>query len=767
MADSEFINKSELGWQQVLRDTEYSHPAFFEDGEPYVYHCGVDIFNNHRLRANDFVYIDNVNEEEESTTFNTLWDTVKDVDGYTVVETVSLVDSAETEVHVYSVDSVMSMEDAFANRIREENGWFGFINKTDIDIPNAVVNDEEISLNKVLNNNNACEFIDMYPDRSLFSFIPKVNKYRNRLEKNWDYCVTYPYQSDYERFNEVVDLQSDLAMDEGGNSIKVLNYKIVKSPAGNAMIRLKSMFKHTLTDNDYITLYYKIGGQLVECRRALKILSVGLSDGTETDRYFGIKYNDIAFDFNIEQSGDTKVLTYRGDGEFNGFYYKKNINGTDCHYYLRRFKKIKNEEGEELNSDVNKLAYGENIYGDRLAQVIFTDDIDVDGLLDNRGRPLTEIYFTIVKRNAGWEEWYQAGDLGNEDVEFSHCFGEITSGLDLPEEADDYNVRKIHNITDVDDVTKEALKLTDSPEALEYDIDINGGDEQDIFYGDIVEFNPLDYTETVLEVVQHRFNTAQREIVSNKFKNILYDRLQYDDYDAGIIEGEDGEMASGFTIVSGYCNQYNGEEFYGNLNPEGYFYNPFTRIKIREESELVSTVIGTTVKCSSMSNNSITTEINYEIMKGDALAFYNTVTKKTKWLTVKESNGVNIEFWTDEEDFIDGDIDDTIVVKTDECVPIYAQYIPSMHSFVWRGIREFSELSVNSDLYDMPFANGCFYIHDNVNLFLKRQDPNGEFGLLPTNLHNPLINYSIPGNPKIDTSSNRYFDFNKLGRICY
>ena len=38
-------------------------------------------------------------------------------------------------------------------------------------------------------------FIDLYPDRSLFSFIPKENKSRNRLENNWDYCLTYPFEN--------------------------------------------------------------------------------------------------------------------------------------------------------------------------------------------------------------------------------------------------------------------------------------------------------------------------------------------------------------------------------------------------------------------------------------------------------------------------------------------------------------------------------------------------------------------------------------------
>ena len=80
--------------------------------------------------------------------------------------------------------------------------------------------------------------------------------------------------------------------------------------------------------------------------------------------------------------------------------------------------------------------------------------MDVDGLVDHRGRPLSEIYFTVIKRNKGHEAWYESGDTTSSDIEFSHCFSKVTSGLDLPVEVNDYNVRKLHNI-DISGVTDE------------------------------------------------------------------------------------------------------------------------------------------------------------------------------------------------------------------------------------------------------------------------------------------------------------------------
>ena len=767
------VNQEKLTWQQALRDTEYSHPLLFDDNDPYVYHCGYDIFNNHRLRSNTFTYINKVSSADtENTTFNTLWDFVRDRSGNTISEVVSLINNNETDVHVYGVDTIRTMEDCFINEIREENGWYGFINKTDIDIPNATITtedgeEEDISINKVLNNNRACEFIDLYPDRSLYSFIPKVNKYRNRLEKNWDYCITYPYENDYAKFNEIVGLDSGLTINEGGCSLKIIQYEITKSPSGNKLIRFKTMFKHTLESGDYIRLYYNDNGNLNEINKLVKVISIGNYEGQETNRYFSISFRDIASEFDIFESGDTKCIKLIGSEGCSDvdFYYRKTINGVDYQYYIRKFKKIKIDD-KELSSDINKLAYGENIYGDRLAQIIFTDTIDVDGLVDNNGRQLSEIFFTVIKRNAGHDLWY-SGITNSEDIEFSHCFGKVTSGIDMPEDVNDYNVRKLHNIdlSAAGETTIEALQLEEGATPIEDDITI----DNDEFYGDIIEFNPLEYIETTLEIVQHRFNTAQRELVSDDYKDILYDELQYDDYDEGI--------TCGFTINEKYINKYNGEEYYGNLNPEGYFYNPFTRIQLKEENDTINTVIGSNIKFNSISDMSSSNEIksaytfnvetmvDYNIIKGDALCFYNMETKEHRWYGILESSGVNITFISDEDDIIDAD--NTLIVKTKEGVPLYAKYIPSIHTFIWRGLKNASELPVSSNLYDMPFANGCFYIHQNVNFFLKRQDPTGEYGLLPTNPNNPLNKYNIPGWDKVDLSNDTYYNDNDFGRICY
>ena len=63
------------------------------------------------------------------------------------------------------------------------------------------------------------------------------------------------------------------------------------------------------------------------------------------------------------------------------------------------------------------------VYGDEVSQIVYTDDIDISEYKDNRGRPLTEMFLTIVKRNKGHEEWYSGGNASSENIEYSHVFG--------------------------------------------------------------------------------------------------------------------------------------------------------------------------------------------------------------------------------------------------------------------------------------------------------------------------------------------------------
>ena len=108
-------------------------------------------------------------------------------------------------MHLYQRYDVYSYEECIEKNLKEVNGWFGFYNKSIANtisfMPTLVSgvyteNDEyEYDINKVINNKSNNDFIDMYPTRSHYSFSPYYNSDKERLEKNWNYCITYPSES--------------------------------------------------------------------------------------------------------------------------------------------------------------------------------------------------------------------------------------------------------------------------------------------------------------------------------------------------------------------------------------------------------------------------------------------------------------------------------------------------------------------------------------------------------------------------------------------
>jgi hypothetical protein len=474
------------------------------------------------------------------------------------------------------------MNTAFYDGLRTVDGWYGFYNSGYINIPNAKVNNKEVYVNRILNNESPCAFVDLYPDRSLFSFIPKVNRFRKRLERNWDCTLVYPYENDVNLFNIVNENKA--------NAVKVVSASLVYNNAGDEQILMTSLLRHTLKQGDQIRLFYcgeedDPNEDLVRYSVPVTVIGVGNEEGEEINRYFKIRASDIRTFCEVYEDDATgeKALILKRNSDDIRFFYRKIEGGCDNRYYFRKFKPLMNCQyvemtgayiGDDLcvlrkvpevvneNSpkhikiddtyfelDVrplmysqNKIAFGENIYGDRVAQVIFTDDICTSGLKDNLGRPITTVYFAAVKTNRGHKKWYDDKLANDENIEYSHCFGEITSGLDLPFGVTDYNVRALHNVCiskcpnsyrqGLEAIMIDAPKGSYTEDKLPRPIEDGIAIDMNVFYGDIVEFSRVNYIETPIEKVYHRFNTAQRECVTNtNYFDIHYDELVGDIYD--------------------------------------------------------------------------------------------------------------------------------------------------------------------------------------------------------------------------------------------
>lgn len=688
-----------------IQDTGYSDKSV----GPFVYHCGIDIFNNHHLRRKTFSVVNKL--KTGNSNFNTLSDDLRDSAGNVVNEKILKINETNSNLfntdfplHLYRVDSVETYKKTVQQKLREENGWVGFNNPTSLNVPNYY---SGISLNKCMNNNKADEFIDMYPDRSLYSFIPKYNKYRNRMENNWDYCITYPYSS-YTN-NSLVQYAGRNVVEANGICCRVIDSCNLSGTIldnngkeENKIVYFRSQIRNSFTNGSFINIsvFDTSSNKYATSDTAIKIAALGYLN-EDTNHIFGIKIWDLY-----------KVISLLGSNfiDENGHLLsryeirvRKYENGTDCQYYIRKFKKL-----GEFNSSLNRLAYGENIYSDKMAQIVFNDDIVTTGFRDNLGRELSEVYLTIIKRNAGHNAWY-SGDYNNENVEFSHCFGYVSAGFDLPVEESNYNIHKIHNV-------RSKSVISASPTKLKEDITIDSED----FDGDIVEFSPYLLEETVLEKVYHRFNTAQREQTSTVFGGgVNYQEIVSDDYD----------ISANFAVSSYVLNNNSNI----HLNPEGYYYQPHYRIGIKEFNQIVNQGSHIKMALSDIVKNGnvyyANTAVNYYLNAGDKIYFYKKFTHEKVVGEIKSVSGKN---FTQISFMVSGiqDFSEYFAYKINPEMPTVAYELnDGTGRYLWRDKKSDKDMMPGDELYDSVFTNGAHYFHQNINFFVRRQDPTGEYGL--------------------------------------
>ena len=735
------VSNSVVTRMQAIRNTEYSNSEY-----NMTYHCGADIFNNHLLRAKNNVSVQkrktyftiegDKNEElnnachkyeiydkennfiGEKDGFNTIGDISRTFDGDCILsnqtggdQLYALSDNnvddsikLSKKLPLYLYDEINSFHTAFNEGVIRKDGWVGFTNRSTMQIPVVENDGKKYFVNKCINNKEACQFIDMCPERDLFYFTPKKNNYRKRLEYNWDYFLTYPSESVYD---------DNLILKGKGKGLPL--YKIDKKyyeeyngANGMVLLRFRSIVKHNLKAGDYIHLKDSKNNN-IKCY----VVSIGGNDKKDKPYCFSVYKSDVeAYTTNLSS--------------INRF--AKVSSNYECEYYFRKFSKFPIAP----HSTLNKLSFANTIYGDEVSQIVFTESLDINDYRDNRGRPLTEIYLTILKSNRGYKEWYDDKKYTSNSIEYSHIFGRVSSGLDLPPYVGtEYPVvRKQHCIGGTGN-SQLTIKSNNKDYIIEKSSvkiknESNITKNMDSFYGDLVEFNPVDVTETILEEVYHRFNTAQRETRNNTYTTLKYDEVYLDIYDAQFQTNDE-------TAPLPKIKEYTLNEGLANIDPEGYIYKPHHKIQIALFSsrinQLSDKAINTT-SCS-LSNNELTftTTTNYVLTPGDIICTTHKETYKIYNFIVKEykfNNTTNV--YTCVCSYPGGDITIPIsqyyIFKHNLEIPDYSYMLPDgTGRHLWRDVVKPSELSYNDSLYDTPFANGAFYHHKNIMFYVRRQDP--------------------------------------------
>lgn len=779
--------------EELILDTGYSHP---EIGD-FNYHCGYDIFDNHILRSKDFVVVNEMNNtipDNSRRYFNTISDYLRDSNG-SIKKDVNLenhLDTTNILKHLYTTDTLMTYLISINENLTEDNGWLGFVNKGNLQIPNY----SDLTINKVINNNDIGAFIDMYPDRSLYSILPKYNKYRKRYEDNWRFCLTYPFENEYD---------NSLVTEHNYNGIECV-FKLdgilqIGTDPNTNIITLRTYVEHGLIPGDTFKLAYFCeyqDGTLIKSGETVNnciVVDTG-SNLYEKKQYIKIRVNDIQnimSEVNAILDGTYQNgLLVQENPDSNGVFaldrdfYKENkpnikvkfrfcrtVGENKCKYYIRKFKILTKQDGTKYNYTLNKLAFAKNVYSDRVGEVIFDDIIDITGIKNNLGLPLHEIFISVFKTNHGHEKWYANNRedmvVGDSDIEFSHCFGRLTSGFDMPsdDECLDYNIHRLHNING----NIQGVPLSGKP--LEENLCLNT--DMDIFYGDLVEFNEKGLSEKTLEDIYYRFNTAQRECTNPIFSTFDYHEVQCDDYDVAA-SSRNRPFVTTFDIRRGDTGEVSSVPV--NLHPEGYFYKAHYRIPLKEYMPRVYWGSDTIMKVNNVTYLSMipANTTNYFHMTYEYDMYeYEIICDKSYYMTIYDK--IYLINKTDVNDIVYGMItsfndniyklvinknitfNDYKLFKVNPIKPTDAYTLPDASgNYIWRIFKGFNDIDERSELYNRPFTNGTHYLHKDINLYLKRQDPSGVYGL-SFNSDMPLFktNLIVLGNEK-DVNNNDYVE---------
>lgn len=825
-----------LSAYDAVRDTQLSN-----DKNGFNYFCGLDIFNNHILRSNTFktvckisenTKINKLTDDDIRKKFNTIEDYMRDINGKIVSGySDAYVGTKDPDIalHLYLADDILSFKDCVSERLIDKNGWLGFTNIGKFGTYNA--DNELYDIYKAINNKKSCDFVDMYPTRDLWYFTPKYNKYRKRLEKNWNYCLTYPSSA-----------TTNIDFIRGKtNSLKACMFDdILTNGIGTSGLKIYSISKHGVNKGDFVNIYSKddvlirnaevvdvendyifsVYDNGVELSKKWKEISVDELK-VKSFTYNGIVYNIYGKKYKYAATSPTSIKypilpnnKVNLDSERLDISFKRVVEGQELEYYVRIFSRLPNWKYSDTkpneyeiykkNSDliyknqivdcefenhISKLAFSKNIYNDDITEIVFTDDIDISYLKDNLGRPLTEIYLTIFKNNQGYKEWYGISNnkssfqeqesnvnenecITNTDtIEYSHCFGKLNCAFELSKESlynNEYtNSLSINNLDnnlglkidgvlskerdddmliplDNDEIQYGKLKYNENGIEKVYNGDVN-------FYGDLCCYSKRLLDEYVIQPIDFRFNTAQRELKPtdksyDTFLNLKYDEIIQDDYDNLPNSNFIVETSS----IEGVCKR-----------KEGYLYNPHFKIQIKTFSDKLTTQkpYYFTIKDINEDLTELYTLENHYMNKYDkfVLRILNSDDKISQFINCEVTDIINNRKFkfkgiTDNSISRENILKYGKIIKPSEDVPDYAVLSTDGSCYyVWREILQ-NGFDDDNKVEQYPFVNGALYINKQINLFVRRQDPNGYGGLW-----SEIYPYDKDSNILDTTTENNYY----------
>lgn len=289
------------------------------------------------------------------------------------------------------------------------------------------------------------------------------------------------------------------------------------------------------------------------------------------------------------------------------------------------------------------------------------------------------------------------------------------------------------------------------------------------FYGDLCEYSKKRLVEQSIQQVEMRFNTAQREVCSldksyKYFKTLYYDEIISDDFDENLFESKEYEINNANQKKEGFCYYPHYEiplkTFSKNITSQPSIVMTLVKIEVAWTNEDDENDIR--FKLKTMNNHNL--QINDTIyIKYNEYYIDSNIVEKTIYYICYVTDIIDNKWFeciieTESHERVKTlnviDVSNYRLFKKDNLIPDYATFSKDGSCrFVWRDIL-YNGFDSTSDIEIYPFMNGALYVNKQIDLFVKRQDPNEYTKILSDDIPSQIM--------KIEEQDNYYTETEML-----
>lgn len=317
---------------------------------------------------------------------------------------------------------------------------------------------------------------------------------------------------------------------------------------------------HNLNVNNYVDIRVNAGSDLNGVWRVYNILG-----GSGSTKFI------IKADIGITNKGVTIQPAPMRDYRI--------LDGIPSEYYVRNFEVLTTNDYEVYNCAFSTNTYPNNIdpkigLANKTWLFHFNEDIDLNRIRDNRKGPITELYYSIIKRS-GIKPFDWGNVISNWDFNIKKTV--VLNGIETISVSNPNNVGSIEK-------HRARKEFLDTNGEIQY---IPG----DKYIVDFVEFNPIELSETTLSIVNHTFRppstgtqgggyyySPYKKLKLREYSsivNVVSSNENYDEIPDNYFVYPDSSKAWKDLLPIGYSEKGNTSIDYPFLNNANYYYFDF------------------------------------------------------------------------------------------------------------------------------------------------------------------------------------------------